>query len=74
MDNIPQVYYINCYIHFTFFNSPCLSFVVDIIVTSHAVAFGMKLAKEMEHGSVLINLSGRGDKDMDYVLENYGIR
>ena len=33
-----------------------------------------KLAKTMEHGSVLINLSGRGDKDMDYVIENYGIR
>ena len=24
-------------------------------------------------GSILINLSGRGDKDMDYVLEHYGI-
>ena len=33
----------------------------------------MKLAKRLEHGSVLINLSGRGDKDMDYVLEHYGI-
>ena len=30
--------------------------------------------KRMEHGSVLINLSGRGDKDMDYIIENYGIR
>jgi tryptophan synthase beta subunit len=34
----------------------------------------MKLARERSHGSVLINLSGRGDKDMDYVIENYGIR
>ena len=25
-------------------------------------------------GSILINLSGRGDKDMDYVIEKYGIR
>ena len=32
------------------------------------------MQKQMEHGSVLINLSGRGDKDMDYVLENFGIR
>ena len=32
----------------------------------------MKLAKTMGKGSVLINLSGRGDKDMDYVIENFG--
>ena len=38
------------------------------------VAFGMKLAQQMEHGSILINLSGRGDKDMDYIIEKYGIR
>ena len=35
---------------------------------------GMKLAKTMGKGSVLINLSGRGDKDMDYIIEKYGIR
>ena len=34
----------------------------------------MKLAKEMGKGSILICLSGRGDKDMDYIIENYGIR
>ena len=34
----------------------------------------MKLAKKMTHGSILINLSGRGDKDLDYVMEKYGIR
>jgi tryptophan synthase beta chain len=34
----------------------------------------MQLAQKMEHGSILINLSGRGDKDMDYVLENFGLR
>jgi len=28
----------------------------------------------MGKGSVLINLSGRGDKDMDYIIEHYGIR
>jgi len=28
----------------------------------------------MNKGSILINLSGRGDKDMDYILERYGIR
>ena len=28
----------------------------------------------MGKGSILINLSGRGDKDMDYIIEKYGIR
>ena len=27
----------------------------------------------MGKGSVLICLSGRGDKDMDYIIERYGI-
>ena len=32
------------------------------------------MAQKMGKGSVLINLSGRGDKDMDYIIEKYGIR
>jgi len=28
----------------------------------------------MGTGSIHINLSGRGDKDMDYIIERYGIR
>ena len=47
--------------------------IIPAIESAHAVAYGMKLAKEMGRGSVLINLSGRGDKDMDFVIENYGI-
>jgi len=30
------------------------------------------MAKEGKHRAILVNLSGRGDKDMDYVIENYG--
>lgn len=48
--------------------------IIPAIESSHAVAYGMKLAKTMGKGSVLINLSGRGDKDMDYIIEKYGIR
>ena len=48
--------------------------IIPAIESSHAVAYAMKMAKEMDHGSILINLSGRGDKDMDYVIENFGIR
>ncbi len=48
--------------------------IIPAIESAHAVAYGMKLARQMKHGSVLNNLSGRGDKDMDYVIENFGLR
>ncbi len=48
--------------------------IIPAIESAHAVAYAIKLAKQMDHGSILINLSGRGDKDMDYIIENYGIR
>ena len=57
-----------------FFTLSRLEGIIPAIESSHAVAYGMKLAKQMKKGSVLINLSGRGDKDMDYVIEKYGIR
>ena len=57
-----------------FFTLSRLEGIIPAIESSHAVAYGMKLAKKMGKGSVLINLSGRGDKDMDYIIENYGIR
>ncbi len=57
-----------------FFTLSRLEGIIPAIESAHAVAYGIKLAKEMGKGSVLINLSGRGDKDMDYILENYGIR
>ena len=56
-----------------FFTLARMEGIIPAIESAHAVAYGMKLAKQMNTGSVLINLSGRGDKDMDYVLENYGI-
>ena len=42
------------------------------IAECHAVAYAMRKAKEMKQGSILVNLSGRGDKDIDYVVEHYG--
>lgn len=57
-----------------FFKLSRLEGIIPAIESSHAVAHAMKLAKEMKHGSILINLSGRGDKDMDYIIEKYGIR
>ena len=57
-----------------FFKLSRLEGIIPAIESSHAVAHAIRLEKEMKHGSILINLSGRGDKDMDYILENYGIR
>ena len=57
-----------------FFKLSRLEGIIPAIESSHAVAYGMKLAKRMGRGSILINLSGRGDKDMDYIIEKYGIR
>ena len=57
-----------------FFKLSRLEGIIPAIESAHAVAYGMKLAREMGKGSVLINLSGRGDKDMDYIIREYGIR
>ncbi len=57
-----------------FFELSRMEGIIPAIESAHAVAYGMKLAKKMGRGSVLINLSGRGDKDMDYIIERYGIR
>ena len=34
--------------------------------------YGWKGQRESEPRTVLVNLSGRGDKDMDYMIEHYG--
>ena len=57
-----------------FFELSRMEGIIPAIESAHAVAYGIKLAKTLKKGSVLINLSGRGDKDMDYIIENYGIR
>ncbi|HKL87141.1 MAG TPA: tryptophan synthase subunit beta, partial [Treponemataceae bacterium] len=48
--------------------------IIPALESSHAVAFAMKYAKENPRKSILVNLSGRGDKDIDFVIDNYGIR
>ncbi len=57
-----------------FYTLSRLEGIIPAIESAHAVAYAMELAKKMKRGSILINLSGRGDKDMDYILENYGLR
>ncbi|MFZ1606841.1 MAG: tryptophan synthase subunit beta [Rhodoferax sp.] len=44
--------------------------IIPALESSHAVAYGMKLAKTMRTDqSILINLSGRGDKDIGTVAD-----
>jgi len=46
--------------------------IIPAIESSHALAYALKFAREHKTGTILVNLSGRGDKDIDYIYENYG--
>ncbi len=46
--------------------------IIPALESSHAVAYAVKLAKKLGKGKkILVNLSGRGDKDIDFVMEHY---
>ncbi|MDY0288517.1 MAG: tryptophan synthase subunit beta [Sphaerochaeta sp.] len=46
--------------------------IIPALESSHAVAYAIELAQTMPKDSkILVNLSGRGDKDIDYVMEHY---
>jgi tryptophan synthase beta chain len=47
--------------------------IIPAIESAHAMAYAAKLAKELPADkTILVNLSGRGDKDVDFVVEQYG--
>lgn len=46
--------------------------IIPAIESAHAVAYALKLAQQGDSGSILVNLSGRGDKDIDFVAEHWG--
>ncbi len=48
--------------------------IIPALESAHAVAFALKLARKEPRHSILVNLSGRGDKDMDFIIEKYGFR
>ena len=54
-----------------FFLLSRLEGIIPAIESSHALAYAIKCARNMKHGSILVNLSGRGDKDMDFMIEKY---
>jgi len=55
-----------------FYKLSQLEGIIPALESAHAVAYAMKLAKELgSDKTILVNLSGRGDKDIDFVVENY---
>ena len=42
--------------------------IIPALESSHAVAYAIKLAKLNQGEKILVNLSGRGDKDIEFVL------
>lgn len=44
--------------------------IIPALESSHAIAYAMKLAKELpQDEAIIVNLSGRGDKDVEQVFE-----
>ena len=57
-----------------FYKLSQLEGIIPALESAHAVAYAMKLAKTLDKDkTILVNLSGRGDKDIDFVVENYPI-
>jgi tryptophan synthase beta chain len=46
--------------------------IIPAIESAHAIAYAMKMAREGVTRSILVNCSGRGDKDVDFITEKYG--
>ena len=44
--------------------------IIPALESAHAIAYAMKIAKDMlADETILVNLSGRGDKDIDFILD-----
>jgi len=46
--------------------------IIPALESAHAVAWAMKHGRDNPGTTMLLNLSGRGDKDIDYVAETFG--
>ena len=56
-----------------FFELSRVEGIIPALESCHAVAYALRLAAQLPpEQTILINLSGRGDKDLDFVMENYG--
>lgn len=58
-----------------FFELSRVEGIIPAVESAHAVAYAQKLAPALSKDkTILVNLSGRGDKDIDFVVEKYGSR
>lgn len=55
-----------------FFKLCRLEGIIPAVESAHALAYALRFARTNDTGSILVNLSGRGDKDIDFVYEKYG--
>jgi len=46
--------------------------ILPALESAHALAYALKVAEELEGGVIIVNLSGRGDKDVETVAEMRG--
>ena len=46
--------------------------IIPAVESAHAVAYAIRCARKQDRGTILVNLSGRGDKDIDFIYEKYG--
>ena len=56
-----------------FYELSRLEGIIPALESAHAVAYALKLAQKNPQSSILVNLSGRGDKDIDYVVDTFGL-
>jgi tryptophan synthase beta chain len=56
-----------------FYELSRLEGIIPALESAHAVAYAIKLAQSSPQTSILVNLSGRGDKDVDFVVDKYGL-
>ena len=47
--------------------------IIPALESAHAVALALKLARDVPGGDLLVNLSGRGDKDMGILQQRLGL-
>ena len=47
--------------------------IIPALEPSHAIALAIKLAEEDRHDTILVNLCGRGDKDMETAAEKFDL-
>ena len=56
-----------------FFELSRMEGIIPALESAHGLAYAMKIAKELPtDAKLLVNMSGRGDKDLDYVCDLYG--